>query len=236
MTIAPSSYDPHLFAIEDRHFWFRARNRIISTLVKQITAALSPGYRVLEVGCGTGNVLCVLQQVCTGGAVVGLDLFEDGLKCLQDAYRSGKPRKYDQNTERRILKTLEESPPEGYITWTGELVAKRLGDVDKYAVWRVLRKHGIQLQRRRSWCISTDPEFTQKAADIVGLYLEPPENAVVLSVDEKPAIQALERAQGWLRLTNGKALTGFHGIKTYIFTIRQPVLPGLIKLRPGLVF
>src|SRR5262250_796367 len=71
-----------------------------------------------------------------------------------------------------------------------------------------LRKHDICLQRRRSWCISTDPEFGPKAADIVGLYLNPPENALVLCVDEKPSIQALERAQGFLRLPDGKALSG----------------------------
>ena len=74
----------------------------------------------------------------------------------------------------------------------GKLLAKALGDVSAIHVWRVLRKHGIHLQRRRSWCVSTDPQFAQKAADIVGLYLDPPENAVVISVDEKPSIQALE--------------------------------------------
>ena len=79
-----------------------------------------------------------------------------------------------------------------------------------------MRKHDIGLLRRRSWCISTDPEFGPKAADIVGLYLNPPENALVLCVDEKPSIQALERAQGWLRLPNGKALNGFsHGYKRH---------------------
>jgi transposase len=72
----------------------------------------------------------------------------------------------------------------------------------------VLRTRGIQLERRRSWCISTDPEFARKAADVVALYLDPPETAVVFCVDEKPHIQALERAQGWLRLPNGRALTG----------------------------
>ena len=92
--------------------------------------------------------------------------------------------------------------------WNGSLVAEALGDVSAHQVWRVLRKHGIHLQRRRSWCVSTDPQFAQKAADIVGLYLHPPENAVVISVDEKPAIQALERAQGWLRLPDGQALRG----------------------------
>ena len=73
-----------------------------------------------------------------------------------------------------------------------------------------MRKHHIQLERRKSWCVSTDPEFSRKAADIVGLYLNPPRaNAVVICVDEKPHIQALERAQGWIRLPNGRALTGF---------------------------
>jgi hypothetical protein len=60
----------------------------------------------------------------------------------------------------------------------------------------------------KSWCESDDPDFVAKAADIVGLYLAPPENAIVICVDEKPAIQALERAQGYLKLPNGRALTG----------------------------
>ena len=134
----------------------------------------------------------------------------DGLRGLQDAPRPGAVRRYDANTEKRILAKLDEPPPSGYATWSGALLAQALGDVSKYAVWRVLRARGIQLQRRRSWCISTDPQFAAKAADIVGLYLNPPENAVVLSVDEKPHIQALERAQGYLKLPNGKAVTGFN--------------------------
>ena len=60
----------------------------------------------------------------------------------------------------------------------------------------------------KSWCESNDPEFAAKAAEIVGLYMAPPENAIVICVDEKPSIQALERAQGYLRLANGRALTG----------------------------
>ncbi len=127
---------------------------------------------------------------------------------LADAPRPGKPATYDEMTERRILAQLDQPPPEGYTTWTGGLVAKALGDVSAIQVWRVLRKHGIHLQRRRSWCLSTDPQFARKAADIVGLYLDPPQNAVVVSVDEKPSIQALERAQGWLRLPNGQAVRG----------------------------
>ncbi len=78
------SYDPaffaHLFAAEDQHFWFRTRNRVIATMVKQLTATLNPGYRLLEVGCGDGNVLRVLERVCRGGIVVGMDLFAEGLR------------------------------------------------------------------------------------------------------------------------------------------------------------
>jgi transposase len=72
----------------------------------------------------------------------------------------------------------------------------------------VLRKEGIQLRRHRSWCVSTDPQFAAKAADIIGLYLNPPEHALVLSVDEKPSIQALERATGYVQTSSGKIVQG----------------------------
>ena len=135
---------------------------------------------------------------------------------LIDAPRSGKPAKYYPATAKRVLEQLDQPPPEGYSQWNGPRLAEALGDVSVHQVWRVLRRYKICLQRRRSWCISTDPEFGPKAADIVGLYLQPPENALVLSVDEKPSIQVLERAQGWLRLPNGKALNGFsHGYKRH---------------------
>jgi transposase len=141
---------------------------------------------------------------------------EGRLDGLRDAERKGRPAHYDKATEKRVLTMLDEAPPEGYGKWSGGLLAEALGDVSDDQVWRVLRKHDICLQRRRSWCISTDPEFGPKAADIVGLYLNPPENALVLCVDEKPSIQALERAQWWLRLPNGKALNGFsHGYKRH---------------------
>ncbi len=135
---------------------------------------------------------------------------------LADETRPGKPRRYDADTEKRILQKLDDTPPCGQATWTAPRLAAALGDVSDQQVWRVLRRRGISLCRRRSWCLSTDPEFSRKAANIVGLYLHPPDNAIVLAVDEKPNIQALERAQGWLRLPDGKALTGFsHGYKRH---------------------
>jgi transposase len=132
---------------------------------------------------------------------------KEGLEGLVDEPRPGQPRKYSAETERTILGKLDEPPPKGYAQWNGRLLAERTGIPD-YEVWAVLRRRGISLQRRRSWCISTDSEFARKSADIIGLYLDPPENAMVVCMDEKPAIQALERAQGWLKLPNGKALTG----------------------------
>jgi transposase len=127
---------------------------------------------------------------------------------LADAPRSGKPKTYDGVTDRRILALLDRPPPAGFARWTAPLLATALGDVSDQYVWRFLRAQRIDLAGRRSWCVSTDPEFAAKAAAIVGLYLAPPDNAIVLAVDEKPAIQALERAQGYLKLPNGRSLHG----------------------------
>ena len=117
-----------------------------------------------------------------------------GLSGLSDAPRSGKPRHYAAADERRVLAALDGPPPSGYARWDGTLLARELGDISKHQIWRVLRRHEISLARRRRWCISTDPAFAQKAADRVGLYLQPPQNALVLSVDEKPHIQSLPLA------------------------------------------
>jgi len=78
------TYDPDyfemLFAIEDRHFWFRARNRLLAALVQQMVGRLPQDYRALEVGCGTGNVLRMLETVCGRSHVLGMDLFRKGLQ------------------------------------------------------------------------------------------------------------------------------------------------------------
>lgn len=159
---------------------------------------------------------------------------ERGLAGLHDAPRSGPRRRYGESAERRVLRQLDQPPPAGYARWNGRLLAGALRDIPPRQVWRVLSRHKIHLARRRSWCISTDPEFAPKAAGIVGLYLHPPENAVVVSVDEKPHIQALERAQGYLRLPNGQALRGInheykrHGTTTLFAALN--VLTGKVDL------
>ena len=128
-----------------------------------------------------------------------------GLRGLRDRSRPGKPVRYDAAFRNQVLALLEETPPPGMSHWDGPAVAEKLA-ASVHAVWRVLRREGIYLQRRRSWCVSTDKEFAPKAAEVVGLYLNPPLNAVVLSVDEKPSIQAIERAGGYVETDSGKVV------------------------------
>lgn len=132
---------------------------------------------------------------------------EKRLEGLYDLPRSGKPKRYQIDQRHRILKLLETPPPQGQSTRDGGSIAQELGFSDDY-VWRVLREEGIQLHRKRSWCVSTDPELATKSADIIGLYLNPPERAFVLCVDEKPNIQALSRQHGYVQTSSGKIVQG----------------------------
>jgi len=133
---------------------------------------------------------------------------QKGMAGLQDAERSGKPVTYDTVFRDKLLALIETNPPSGLARWDCPILAEQLG-ATTHAVWRLLRKEGIYLNRSRSWCVSTDPEFTTKAADIVGLYLNPPINALVLSVDEKPSIQAIERKIGYIETKDGKIVRGY---------------------------
>jgi len=209
----------------------QARVRATKSEQRQVFRA-----RVILMLADGARPAAVARALHTGANTVGKwrrRFVAQRLRGLEDAPRPGKPKTYDERVEARILAMLDRAPPRGYAKWNGALLAKALGEVSKHQVWRVLKSHDISLERRRSWCVSTDAQFAPKAADIVGLYLNPPEHAVVLCVDEKPSIQALERAQGWLRLPNGKALTGFshcykrHGTTTLFAALE--VASGLVK-------
>lgn len=132
----------------------------------------------------------------------------DRMAGLSETGNRGADAKYGPEHDKRILAMLDRPPPAGYANWTARLLARELGDIHEQHIWRFLRTHKIDLSGRKSWCQSSDPEFAAKAADIVGLYMMPPDNAVVLAVDEKPSIQALERSQGYLKLPDGRAMTG----------------------------
>jgi transposase len=130
-----------------------------------------------------------------------------GVRGLRDQPRPGKPPTYNAAFRNRVLALLEQPPPPGLSHWDGPAVAEKL-NASVYAVWRVLRREGIYLQRLRSWCVSTDQEFVPKSADVVGIYLNPPLNAVVLSVDEKPSLQAIERSSGYVETDSGAVVRG----------------------------
>src|SRR6202795_2033082 len=165
---------------------------------------------VLEAANGhaTREIARDLETTPTTVSLWRIRYAREGLDGLEDRLRSGTPPIYGEATDQRIRKVLDQPPPKGFHPWNGPSIARALGDVDVQYVWRSLRKQKIDLAGRKSWCESKDPEFAAKAADVVGLYMAPPRNAVVLCIDEKPSIQALERAQGYLKMPNGRALTG----------------------------
>jgi transposase len=126
-----------------------------------------------------------------------------GIKGLQDEPRPGRPRTIDRP---RILAATLTRPPErlGVTHWSSRLLAAHL-KTDQSTVLRTWRHHRVQPWRAETFKFSTDPELIAKVTDVVGLYLNPPENAIVLCVDEKSQIQALDRTQKTLPMQPGKA-------------------------------
>src|SRR3954468_22881921 len=116
-----------------------------------------------------------------------------GTKGLEDEQRSGRPRTVDRS---KILAATLTPPPArlGITHWSSRLLADHL-KIDASTVLRTWRHHRVQPWRAETFKFSTDPELVAKATDVVGLYLAPPESAIVLSVDEKSQIQALDRTQ-----------------------------------------
>ncbi len=113
---------------------------------------------------------------------------------LYDAPRPGRPRTHDEEEVARLLRTVLRTQPRDVTHWSVRGVAEKTG-ISKSTVQRYFALFGVQPHRTRSFKLSTDPFFVEKVRDIVGLYLNPPEHALVLCVDEKSQIQALERTQ-----------------------------------------
>lgn len=192
-------------AAEDKHILFQWANS--RTLSKQV---VDRAKMILdsEVGKPVKQIAMELNTYSNKVIYWRQRYLEIGLEGLQDKPRSGRPAIYDDAFRNKVLKRVSDPPPKGLAKWDGPELAKELNaPVD--AIWKVLRTEGINLQRQRSWCISTDKNFAAKAADIVGLYLDPPLNAVVLCVDEKPSIQALERKTGYIKTNNGKIIRAY---------------------------
>ena len=124
------------------------------------------------------------------------------LEGLYDEPRPGAPRTItDEDVERIVVETLE-TTPKGRTHWSTRKMAKKAG-VSPSSVGRIWRAHGLKPHIVRGFKLSNDPQFIDKVRDIVGLYMNPPDHAVVFSFDEKPQIQALERAQPILPMDLG---------------------------------
>src|SRR3954471_1404614 len=131
---------------------------------------------------------------------------------LVDEPRPGRPRTIsDELVEEVIVKTLESTPRDA-THWSTRSLARELG-LTQSAVLRIWRAFGLQPHRQESWKLSKDPLFVEKVCDVVGLYLNPPERAVVLCVDEKSQIQALDRTAPILPMLPGTPERATHDYK-----------------------
>jgi transposase len=125
-----------------------------------------------------------------------------GLAGLGDAARSGRPPRYARADRERVIAATLAPPPEGTTHWSARRLGQQLG-MSEATVWRIWRSAGLKPHRVETFKFSTDPQLEAKIRDVVGLYLDPPERAIVLSMDEKTQIQALDRTQPMLPLREG---------------------------------
>lgn len=139
---------------------------------------------------------------------------DEGIDGLKERHRSGRPRALDLDAVMEILRmTIEELPPGG-THWSLRLMAEATG-VSKHQVSEIWEAAGLKPHRVKSFKISRDPQFAEKVVDVVGLYMNPPDNALVLSVDEKTQIQALDRTQPMLPLRPGQPERRTHDYKRH---------------------
>jgi transposase len=137
---------------------------------------------------------------------------EHRLDGLTDDPRPGQPRKItDAQVEEVIVKTLESTPKDA-THWSTRSMAREVG-LTQSAVLRIWKAFGLQPHRQQAWKLSKDPLFIEKVRDVVGLYLNPPERAVVLCVDEKSQIQALDRTAPILPMLPGVPQRATHDYK-----------------------
>jgi transposase len=174
----------------------RARTNRHAALRAKIVLASEGGLTNIEVGA----------KLRTSHVTVGKwrqRFIERGVEGLFDEPRPGAPRKLsDEDVEAIVVKTLE-TKPKGRTHWSTRKMAEKAG-VSRSSVARIWRAYGLQPHIVRGFKLSDDPLFIDKVRDIVGLYLNPPDHAVVFSFDEKPQIQALERAQPILPMDIGQ--------------------------------
>jgi transposase len=151
-----------------------------------------PGLRIAKKLRSTNQTICRWRKRFLDG----------GIDALYDESKPGTPRKItDDKLEEIVVKTLEEKP-EGATHWSTRMMAKKTG-WSQSQISRIWRTFGLKPHRASTYTLSKDPLFIEKVRDVVGLYMTPPANALVLSVDEKSQIQALNRTQPILPMRPG---------------------------------
>lgn len=148
---------------------------------------------------------------------------EEGLSGLNEKAGRGRKESYSAEDRQRIVETVCAAPKKGLSRWSVRTLAAHLG-MDKDKVHRVLKEHKLQPHRLRTFNFSPDPQFGEKLLEVVGLYMAPPENAIVLCMDEKTGIQALDRTQPMLPLRSAKPRSWSneyvrHGTRTMLAAI-----------------
>ena len=136
----------------------------------------------------------------------------DGL--LRDKTRPSRIPRLGSDITERVVALTQTDPPAEATHWTSAMMAKAV-DISASSIQRIWRAHGLQPHRVKQFKLSTDPRFVDKLRDVVGLYVDPPAHAVVLSVDEKSQIQALDRTQPGLPMKKGRAGTMTHDYKRH---------------------
>jgi transposase len=166
----------------------------------------------------SGSAICAKLGVSRPTVTLWLNRYEqEGLGgILSDRSRSGRPKRLTPADEAEIVqRTLHTLPPPDRSThWSTRLMAEYTG-LHHSTIARIWKAHGLQPHRMETFKLSTDPQFIEKLRDVVGLYLNPPERAIVFSFDEKSQIQALDRTQPGLPLKRGRAGTRTHDYKRH---------------------
>ena len=128
---------------------------------------------------------------------------EKGIGGLEDRERSGRPKEISAKQIHRVVNTVCRKPPRGLSRWSVRTLAKKV-HISRSSVQRILQENNLHPHRLRTFNFSPDPQFEEKLLEVVGLYMSPPKNALVLCIDEKTGIQALDRTQPMLPLTSKK--------------------------------
>ena len=188
--------------------WSRRRTTAQALALRsRIVLAAADGRSNLEIA----ELLAVSRPTVTKWRSRFAEFRLDG---LLDEPRPGRPRTItDEQVEQVVIRTLE-SKPKDATHWSTRSLAAQMG-MSADAVWRIWQAFGLQPHRAETFKLSTDPLFVEKIKDICGLYLNPPERAVVLCVDEKSQIQALDRSQPILPLLPGTPERATHDYKRH---------------------